>query len=340
MCAACAEKMHAQGFMQKHVLRDLGDEHTSQLFCTVHPEEKLTLYCVDCQLPVCAHCLLVGDHVGHNRMNMTEASACASTELENVSRDLNAQKADKVFLMQELDVLGNDLTKNADTAREAMREEFRALQELMEAKKQQLEVRLQIDEDNRRARLEAARQDVKKAVDDLDQMAERVGGLPAALEPCGLLAVSGVVAVEARKCLARSKDAGVGLAVNSNFRSVDIRRQMSMMGELDFIADTPAAAEHDPLLTSGGWPPQAAPGMRFTSQVQFGAPMAYVQGWQAQMPPYRPSPGPVHPQSLLQGAVGAQQAQMQAPMQAPMQAATQPGTSMQPGMQGAYLLYG
>ena len=38
-----------------------------------------------------------------------------------------------------LDVLGNDLTKNAEAARETMREEFKALQELMEAKKQQLE---------------------------------------------------------------------------------------------------------------------------------------------------------------------------------------------------------
>jgi hypothetical protein len=343
MCAACAEKMHAQGFMQRHVVRDLGDEHASQLQCSIHKEEKLSLYCVDCQLPVCAHCLLVGDHVGHSRMNMSEASTFASSELENVSRELLAQKANKVYLMQELDVLGSDLVKNAEAAREAMREEFQALQELMEAKKQQLEVRLKIDEDNRRARLESARQDVKKAVDDLDQMAERLGGLPAALEPCGLLAVSSVLAVEARKCLGRSKDAGVGAAVSANFRSVDIRRQMSMMGELDFVAE-PAAAKGDPHMPQG-WPPQA-PGMQFT-QVQLGAPMAYVGNpvgsWQAQMP-YQHAPGLIHPQSLLHGGMQApMQAPMQPPMQAPMQpnvqqSAAQAGTAMQPGVQGAYLL--
>eukprot|EP00698_Gefionella_okellyi_P004287 TRINITY_DN13976_c0_g1_i1.p1 TRINITY_DN13976_c0_g1~~TRINITY_DN13976_c0_g1_i1.p1 ORF type:complete len:605 (+),score=117.15 TRINITY_DN13976_c0_g1_i1:80-1894(+) len=90
MCGPCSETVHSNRVHRAHRVVAASEKKKQPRTCQDHQGERLGLFCMQCRVVVCSHCLLVGSHRGHN---------CAS--LKDVSNDVRERIQDKVHDTEE-----------------------------------------------------------------------------------------------------------------------------------------------------------------------------------------------------------------------------------------------
>jgi len=165
ICKECLRSRHSDGFFQSHDLHSFEnsiDFVTQTVFCDQHEGEKLNLYCVDCHLAVCAHCLLTGQHIDHKRLGLADAYNKEFEDFENWDgklQSLNSQLADFIDTLATLDV---EIERNEKQQRDQIESEIAHLKEILEAKRVQLLSKSELEAKRKRSQNEGQSKTAQK----------------------------------------------------------------------------------------------------------------------------------------------------------------------------------
>merc|ERR1712110_638159 len=104
------------GMSRTNLGNDTGD-YSGHMFCDVHAEEKLSFYCLDCRKPVCSHCLILGEHKGHQQTPIDQAFETAKETLGAWVEKLQQRMASVQDLLEQLRTAEADVDRGAETQR-------------------------------------------------------------------------------------------------------------------------------------------------------------------------------------------------------------------------------
>ena len=103
-CEDCVRLHPMRGKLAAHEMKDIdstaedgdGDGPPPQLVanCEFHPQYPRDLFCLECEVPVCAHCLLVGSHADHKRQPLSDAYESYTTRLQEHLLGLHNREED------------------------------------------------------------------------------------------------------------------------------------------------------------------------------------------------------------------------------------------------------
>uniref|UniRef100_A0A673X600 RING-type E3 ubiquitin transferase n=1 Tax=Salmo trutta TaxID=8032 RepID=A0A673X600_SALTR len=99
MCATCVEAHQRVKFTKDHTIRQKGDVSQESVgvsthrpvFCEVHKQEPLKLFCETCDLPTCRDCQLL-KHKDHNYQFLEDAYKNHKHYMEDMNRQLQEKK--------------------------------------------------------------------------------------------------------------------------------------------------------------------------------------------------------------------------------------------------------
>eukprot|EP00397_Hematodinium_sp_SG-2012_P007309 GEMP01007352.1.p1 GENE.GEMP01007352.1~~GEMP01007352.1.p1 ORF type:complete len:497 (+),score=103.35 GEMP01007352.1:98-1588(+) len=141
LCQQCLKTRHSDGFFVNHAVRSFDgtmDFIADEVFCDEHKDEKLNLYCTDCNSAVCAHCLLTGSHKDHKRMSLSEAYDKGLLELTKGQEKVKSLKSQLDEFLGRLRTLDKEIEENEQAQRSIIEKEIGHLQAVLEAKRVQL----------------------------------------------------------------------------------------------------------------------------------------------------------------------------------------------------------
>eukprot|EP00824_Muranothrix_gubernata_P023896 TRINITY_DN669_c0_g1_i3.p1 TRINITY_DN669_c0_g1~~TRINITY_DN669_c0_g1_i3.p1 ORF type:complete len:373 (+),score=68.49 TRINITY_DN669_c0_g1_i3:135-1121(+) len=185
-CHECSVSLHTKGRFKQHTVTPI-NKLTRVLkvrYCPEHEGERLTLFCLEDEKIVCAHCLLVGAHQDHQRTSLRNAFSDASHKLQQAAETLTHKKveAENGIVMLE-DViqrvrdqatgLQGQVTRKCDALRELIQQREKTVLEKIRS----LENACLLKLENRLRIVRQNSQDVNAAVAVLSRMLqEEVGG--------------------------------------------------------------------------------------------------------------------------------------------------------------------
>jgi len=273
MCDACQQTTHNKGFFKTHTIVGLDDAAagsmasvSSKMVCDQHPEEKLTFYCVDCRKLVCSHCLIMGDHKGHQQTPVETAFETGKETLSAWVEKIMERNRLAEELLAQLRNADVEVTEGATAQREVINDEMDNLKEIIDSKRQQLLAKSALEEKQKRGQLQAITDRAQAAYTDSKRMAARCEELLALRSEHTFLAVVLPLLQDMKKLSVQALDASPPNC--STFRPFLTDAQVRCLGDLDL-----------------GHPKTAAPRPVNVQQVQpqaAGQP-AIVQGMQTQV---------------------------------------------------------
>merc|ERR1719174_511126 len=117
-------------------------------------------------MPVCSHCLILGDHKGHQQKHIEEAYDTGKDTLNAWVEKLQQRIDSCEEVLDRLHAAENDVNQGASAQRNIINHEMDHLKELIETKRHQLLSKSALEEKQKRVQLqaqmdraEAARQD-------------------------------------------------------------------------------------------------------------------------------------------------------------------------------------
>jgi hypothetical protein len=94
LCGNCSEYLHQKGMYRQHTLNPLAGGRTVPRplrRCEEHNKE-LDLFCVEDEIIVCSHCLLVGSHQNHRCISLKEASKLCKGQIGDKTEEVQAKR--------------------------------------------------------------------------------------------------------------------------------------------------------------------------------------------------------------------------------------------------------
>lgn len=104
--------------------------------CADHPQYALDLFCRQCAVPACAHCLLVGAHRDHDRTEAADAAAGERAAVEAEAAALAAREAELGALSDTLEALRDRIRENGAAKRAEVAEAFARLRRDLDAREE------------------------------------------------------------------------------------------------------------------------------------------------------------------------------------------------------------
>jgi len=175
LCQTCIDTTHKKGFLRRHTLQPLADTEvpSQRMFCDDHPDEKLNLYCLQCRVPVCAHCLLVGSHEKHERTALKQAYDQGQATLQQWLEQLSSKQDQSKKYLDKLSQLQTDIEEGGARHRELIEAEIEALKEQLDLKKQQLLSKSEHEQKRKKAALTKELDDARADGARLDKLQKR-----------------------------------------------------------------------------------------------------------------------------------------------------------------------
>lgn len=250
ICEDCEKSVHAKGYFRSHTVLDLNEVTdmtvAGRMVCPDH-QEKLDFYCLDCRSPVCAHCLILGDHKGHRQTPIQTAFETGKDTLDAWIQKLNLRIASTEALLDNFRLADEEISRNGETQRAVVNSEMDHLRELIETKRRQLLQKSALEEKQKRVQLqaqieraEAARVEAKGLVGRSEVMLEldRVHGAHTFL-----IFVLALIQ-DMKRCADQPVDDNQ--RVSTTFRSLSTDAQVRVLGDLDLCYPRPqtVSAQH------------------------------------------------------------------------------------------------
>jgi len=137
ICDNCRRMTHTKGVFSSHEVRLLEDELDclpKRLYCNVHTDNHLTLYCKDCHQMGCPMCFLDGDHKGHTRRHdVTDTYSTCMAEIEKEQENVSKMEAKlKSFLVQ-LNEMGEAIEVGGEDQQQQIKDELNRLRDNIKA---------------------------------------------------------------------------------------------------------------------------------------------------------------------------------------------------------------
>jgi hypothetical protein len=238
MCEDCAATSHSKGFFKSHQIIDLEDAPLSgdydlaqKMMCDVHAQEKLSFYCLDCRMPVCSHCLILGEHKSHQQKHIEEAYETGKETLNAWVDKLQQRIRDCEDIEEKLRVAEKEVSEGATAQRNIINHEMDHLKELIETKRHQLLSKSAIEEKQKRVQLQTQSEKTIKAKTEANNMTTRSEDLLAVSSEHAFLAVVLPLIQDMKKiCTAPPEQAP---NVTGSFRPLMTDTQVRCLGDLD-----------------------------------------------------------------------------------------------------------
>ncbi|KAH7816803.1 putative B-box zinc finger family protein [Monocercomonoides exilis] len=135
-CENCDAQFHPShnALMSRHVRLPI-DSSRSALFCSEHPEEELSYYCLSCEgTCICSECAIRGAHKGHDVQTIRKSYGEVRKRMnEIVSALAMRQEAVKKILMQ-IEAHEQEIADNTRSIKESMALSFNELREKIRRK--------------------------------------------------------------------------------------------------------------------------------------------------------------------------------------------------------------
>jgi len=258
LCEACSISSHSKGFFKSHQIIDLEDAPSGDLdlahkmVCDVHPQEKLSFYCLDCRMPVCSHCLILGDHKGHQQKHIEEAYDTGKDTLNAWVEKLQQRIESCEDILERLRNAELDVNQGASAQRNIINHEMDHLKELIETKRHQLLSKSALEEKQKRVQLQAQQDHTSDARSQAQSMIQRSEDLLAVGSEHAFLAVVLPLIQDMKKLCTQPPESAP--SVSGTFRPLMTDTQVRSLGDLDLgiPKQAPAAQVLLPSHTVGG----------------------------------------------------------------------------------------
>lgn len=201
------------------------------MLCDSHPEEKLQFYCLDCRRPVCPHCLLLGDHKGHQNTPIDQAAETGKETLNAWVEKLRQRIAAAEELLERLRTDEQDVQRNAEAQRNVINTELDHLRELIETKRQELLSKSAIEEKQKRVALQAQVDTAEAVRSDFFGLVNRSTELLDLGSEHAFLAILLPLIQDMKKCASQPLDSSQ--QVSCAFRPLSTDGQVRSLGNLD-----------------------------------------------------------------------------------------------------------
>mmetsp|Transcript_108914 Transcript_108914/g.318739 ORF Transcript_108914/g.318739 Transcript_108914/m.318739 type:complete len:418 (+) Transcript_108914:136-1389(+) len=237
LCEECEKTSHSKGFFKTHNIVDL-DRAADQppnsplrMLCDEHTDEKLSFYCLDCRKPVCSHCLILGEHKGHQQTPIDQAFETGKETLgawvEKLKQRINTTEE----LLEQLRVSESEVDRGAEAQRGIINHEMDHLRELIETKRHQLLSKSALEEKQKRAHLQGQLDKATTARQDAWSLVSRSKDLLSVNSEHAFLAVVLPLIQDMKKCASHPVDDGP--RVSTLFRPLSTDAQVRSLGDLD-----------------------------------------------------------------------------------------------------------
>lgn len=247
LCEDCVQESHSKGFFKSHTIIDLEattprgtpgraaaddkDNESQHMLCDVHAEEKLTFYCLDCRRPVCSHCLILGDHKGHQQTPIDQAFETGKETLGAWVDKLAQRMCSTEELIDRLRGTEIEMNLAAEGQRNVINKEMDHLRELIETKRHQLLSKSALEEKQKRLQLQAQLDRAEAARKEATDLVARSQGLLSLSSEHAFLAVVLPLIQDMKKCAGQSVDTAPMVSVA--FRPLSTDSQVRSLGDLD-----------------------------------------------------------------------------------------------------------
>jgi len=246
LCEACSITSHSKGFFKSHQIIDLedapvADVHLAQkMVCDVHAQEKLSFYCLDCRMPVCSHCLILGEHKGHQQKHIEEAYETGKDTLNAWVEKLQQRIESCEDILECLRNAEADVNQGASAQRNIINHEMDHLKELIETKRHQLLSKSALEEKQKRVQLHAQQDKTSTAKTEANNMITRSEDLLAIGSEHAFLAVVLPLIQDMKKLCTQPPEPAP--TVSGTFRPLMTDTQVRCIGDLDLgLPKQPAA---------------------------------------------------------------------------------------------------
>jgi hypothetical protein len=238
LCGECEKTSHSKGFFKSHQIVDIEDgaaqsvvDYAQKMLCDVHPEEKLSFYCLDCRKPVCSHCLILGDHKGHQQTPIDQAFETGKETLGAWAEKLRQRITGTDELLELLRNAELEVNRGAEAQRNIINHEMDHLRELIETKRHQLLSKSALEEKQKRMQLQAQVDRADTTRQDAMGLVERSQDLLALSSEHAFLAVVLPLIQDMKKCANQPIDDAP--RISCLFRPLSTDAQVRSLGDLD-----------------------------------------------------------------------------------------------------------
>jgi len=237
LCEECEKTSHSKGFFKSHTIVDLSSapsapmDFASRMLCDEHVNEKLSFYCLDCRKPVCSHCLILGDHKGHQQTPIDQAFETGKETLGAWVEKLQQRIGGADELLEALGKAELEVARGAEAQRTLINNEMDHLRELIETKRHQLLSKSALEEKQKRVHLQAQVDRAELARQESSGLVARSKDLMVQPSEHAFLAVVLPLIQDMKKCAGQPIDDTA--RVSCVFRPLSTDAQVRSLGDLD-----------------------------------------------------------------------------------------------------------
>jgi len=237
LCEECEKTSHSKGFFKSHTILDLNAapakpmDFASRMLCDEHAHEKLSFYCLDCRKPVCSHCLILGEHKGHQQTPIDQAFETGKETLGAWVEKLQQRIGGADELLEQLAKSEVEVTRGAEAQRNVVNHEMDHLRELIETKRHQLLSKSALEEKQKRVHLQAQVDRAETARQESCGLVARSTDLLLQPSEHAFLAVVLPLIQDMKKCAGQPVDDTP--RVSCAFRPLSTDAQVRSLGDLD-----------------------------------------------------------------------------------------------------------
>lgn len=239
LCTVCEKTLHTKGMFKNHLVGDLTEEESlvddeggvRRMLCFDHPEEKLNFFCMDCRKLVCSHCLLLGDHKGHNQNHIGKACETGRTNLNQWVDAIRSRLGKVETVTEKLEKVEVDVLAGAEEQRQSISTELDHLRELVETKRRQLLSKGAFEEKQKRMQLQAQMQRTESISKRAIELVERSTELLTVTNDHAFLATLLPLIQDMRKCANLAIDNCP--QVSAAFKPLSTDAQARLLEQLD-----------------------------------------------------------------------------------------------------------
>lgn len=251
LCEECEKTSHSKGFFKSHNIVDISEvgatssktpDIASRMLCDDHPDEKLSFYCLDCRKPVCSHCLILGEHKGHQQTPIDQAFETGKETLgawvEKLQQRINGTEE----LLEQLRMTEIEVNRGAEAQRTVINNEMDHLRELIETKRHQLLSKSALEEKQKRVHIQAQVDRAEAARQESSGLVTRSKELLVQPSEHAFLAVVLPLIQDMKKCAGQPVDDSA--RVSPAFRPLSTDAQVRSLGDLDLGHPRPPPQQH------------------------------------------------------------------------------------------------
>lgn len=239
LCDDCVEASHSKGFFRTHTIvpiedscgdADSVDLDWKPMLCDCHPEEKLNFYCLDCRRPVCSHCLILGDHKGHQQTPVDQAFETGKETLSAWVDKLQQRITCTEEIQEQIRAAELEIRRGAEAQVKVINKEMDHLRELVETKRSQLLSKSTLEESQKKQSLQSHLQRIEVLHNDATALISRATGILGLTSEHAFLSVVLPVIQDMKKC---SASPIVPPQLNLTFRPLSTDAQVRSLGDID-----------------------------------------------------------------------------------------------------------